>query len=53
VLVVHCFRGLRDFVKERAEQLAKLGYIAFALDMYGVIPKNDQEAFTLAKNLWG
>jgi dienelactone hydrolase len=49
VLVVHCFRGLRDFVKERAEQLANLGYIAFALDMYGVIPKNDQEAFALAK----
>lgn len=49
VLVVHCFRGLRDFVKERAEQLANLGYIAFALDMYGVRPKDDQEAFALAK----
>ena len=49
VLVVHCFRGLRDFVKERTEQLATLGYIAFALDMYGVIPKDDQEAFALAK----
>jgi dienelactone hydrolase len=49
VLVVHCFRGLRDFVKERTELLAGLGYIAFALDMYGVIPKDDQEAFTLAK----
>lgn len=49
VLVVHCFRGLRDFVKERAEQLANLGYIAFALDMYGLIPENDQEAFALAK----
>ena len=49
VLVVHCFRGLRDFVKERTELLANLGYIAFALDMYGVIPKDDQEAFVLAK----
>jgi dienelactone hydrolase len=49
VLVVHCFRGLRDFVKERAEQLANLGYVAFALDMYGVLPKDDQEAFALAK----
>jgi dienelactone hydrolase len=49
VLVVHCFRGLRDFVKERAEQLANLGYIAFALDMYGMRPKDDQEAFALAK----
>jgi dienelactone hydrolase len=49
VLVVHCFRGLRDFDKERAEQLAKLGYIAFAIDMYGVRPKNDKEAFALAR----
>jgi dienelactone hydrolase len=49
VLVVHCFRGLRDFVKERAEKVANLGYIAFALDMYGVLPKDDQEAFALAK----
>jgi len=49
VLIVHCFRGLRDFVKERAELLADLGYLAFALDMYGVIPKDDQEAFALAK----
>ena len=49
VLVVHCFRGLRDFVKERTEQLAALGYIAFALDMYGVRPKDDGEAFTQAR----
>jgi dienelactone hydrolase len=49
LLVVHCFRGLRDFVKERAEQLANLGYIAFGLDMYGIRPKDDQEAFALAK----
>jgi dienelactone hydrolase len=48
VLVVHCFRGLRDFVKQRAEQLANLGYIAFALDMYGALPKDDREAFALA-----
>ncbi|MFC1820989.1 dienelactone hydrolase family protein [Thermodesulfobacteriota bacterium] len=49
VLVVHCFRGLRDFVKERTEQLANLGYISFALDMYGVMPEDDQKAFALAK----
>ena len=49
VLIAHCFRGLRDFVKERAELLANLGYIAFALDMYGVIPKDDKEAFALAR----
>jgi dienelactone hydrolase len=49
VLVVPCFRGLKDFDQGRAEQLAKLGYIAFAIDMYGVRPKDDQEAFALAR----
>jgi len=27
--------GLNDFAKGRAEALAKLGYVAFAADMYG------------------
>src|SRR4051794_21825389 len=27
--------GLNDYVKGRAEQLAKLGYVAFAGDIYG------------------
>ncbi len=27
--------GLNDYVKGRAEQLAKMGYVAFAADMYG------------------
>jgi dienelactone hydrolase len=49
VLVVPCFRGLKEFDQGRAEQLAKLGYIAFAIDMYGVKPKDDQEAFALAR----
>lgn len=35
VLVVHEWWGLNDYVRSRAEQLAKLGYVAFALDMYG------------------
>jgi len=35
VLVVHEWWGLNDYAKGRAEQLAKLGYIAFAVDMYG------------------
>ena len=35
VLVAHDWTGYGPFVKARAEQLAKLGYIAFALDMYG------------------
>lgn len=35
VLVIHEWWGLNDFVKGRAEELAKLGYVAFAADMYG------------------
>jgi dienelactone hydrolase len=35
VLVVPEWWGLNDFAKGRAEALAKLGYVAFAADMYG------------------
>lgn len=35
ILVVHEWWGLNDYSKMRARELAKLGYIAMALDMYG------------------
>src|SRR5262249_37550573 len=35
VLVVHEWWGLNDFTKGRARQLAEMGYIAFAADMFG------------------
>lgn len=35
VLVVHEWWGINDFVKNRTEELAKMGYVAFAVDMYG------------------
>jgi len=35
VLVVHEWWGLNDYARQRAEKLARLGYVAFALDMYG------------------
>lgn len=35
VLVLHEWWGLDAYARHRAEQLAKLGYIAFAGDMYG------------------
>lgn len=35
VLVVHEWWGHNDYARKRAEMLAKLGYTAFALDMYG------------------
>lgn len=35
VIVIHEWTGLGDYVKGRAEKLAKLGYFAFAADVYG------------------
>ncbi len=35
VLVVHEWWGLNDYAKSRARQLAEMGYVAFAADMYG------------------
>jgi dienelactone hydrolase len=35
VLIVHEAWGLGEHVKERAEKLAELGYLAFAVDMFG------------------
>ena len=35
VLVVHEWWGQNAYVRKRAKMLAKLGYVAFALDMYG------------------
>jgi dienelactone hydrolase len=35
IIVVHEWWGLNDYPKKRAEMLAKLGYVAFAADMYG------------------
>jgi dienelactone hydrolase len=35
VLVVHEWWGLNDYVRSRVDQLAEMGYVAFALDMYG------------------
>jgi len=35
VLVVHEWWGHNDYARERARMLAKLGYVALAVDMYG------------------
>src|SRR5262249_34030975 len=35
VLIVHQWKGLTDFEKKRADMLAKLGYVVFAVDIYG------------------
>ena len=50
VLVVHEWKGLNEYAKRRAEQLAELGYIAFAVDMYGkgIRAKDHDEAARLS-----
>ena len=46
ILVMHTRRGLGDFIKERTEALAGLGYVAFAADYFGkgVRPVADKDA---------
>ena len=46
VLIVHQWKGLTDYEKKRAEMLARLGYVAFAVDIYGkgIRPQSAQEA---------
>lgn len=53
VMVVHEWWGVNDYVKKRAEQLAGLGYLALAADMYGkgVGAKTPEEARKLATAL--
>jgi len=50
ILVAHEWNGHNPYVRKRAEQLARLGYVAFALDMYGkgVLAKDAKEADALA-----
>lgn len=46
ILIAHQWKGLTDYEKKRGEMLAKLGYVAFAADIYGkgTRPKDVQEA---------
>jgi dienelactone hydrolase len=50
IVVVHDWMGMGDFPRQKAEDLAKLGYIALAADIYGkgVRPKDAKEASGLA-----
>ena len=50
VLVVHDWLGISAATRKRAEQLAELGYVVLAADIYGkgIRPANAQEAQTEA-----
>jgi dienelactone hydrolase len=49
VIVSHAFRGREPFECQRAEDLAALGYVGFALDLYGkgVMAESVEEASAL------
>lgn len=51
VLVFHEWWGLDDYAKGRAKQLAEMGYVAFAADMYGVgqVTEHPKEAGKMAQ----
>ena len=54
IIVVHEWWGHNEYVRQRARQLAELGYVAMAIDMYGdgKIAQNPDEAGTLSKEVY-
>jgi dienelactone hydrolase len=55
ILIVHQWKGLTDYEKMRARQLAELGYVAFAVDVYGkgIRPSTPEEAAKEAGKFYG
>lgn len=55
VIVVPEWWGLTDYTKKRAEQVAELGYVAFAVDMYGagITTEDPKKAGELAGQFYG
>jgi dienelactone hydrolase len=55
VLVSHAFRGREEFECNRAVELAKMGYVGFALDLFGkgVIAEDNEQAFALMNRFTG
>ncbi len=52
VLVIHDWMGPSPFTRKKADDLARLGYIGFAADIFGkgVRPKNTEEASSLSSS---
>lgn len=53
VMIAHDWSGRNEFAENKAEKLAELGYVGFALDMYGKgkIGKTNEEKSVLMKPL--
>ncbi len=55
VLIVHEWWGLNDYARQRAREVAAMGYVAFALDMYGrgVLATEREKAAELSGQFYG
>src|SRR5258705_7228866 len=53
IVIVHTRRGIQSFVQERTRELASLGYVALAVDVYGkgIRPKEDAPSAAEAAKL--
>ena len=52
VVVIHEWWGLNDWVKDQAQDLAKQGYVALAIDLYrGKVATNPEEAHELMRGM--
>lgn len=51
VILCHAWKGRDEFICEKARLISKLGYVGFALDMYGkgVLGKSKEENVLLKK----
>ncbi len=48
IVIVHENRGLRQEIKDTADQLAKAGYLVLAVDLYGQVVETQDEARALS-----
>ncbi len=55
ILIIHQWKGLTEYEKMRARQLAELGYVAFAADIYGkdIRPTDPKDAGQQAGKYYG
>ena len=51
VVVVHEWWGISDWVKGQTDTLAAMGYVALAVDLYGKVAKDNDEAHQLMSGL--
>ena len=55
VMIIHEWWGLNDYTRQRARQIAELGYVAFAVDMFGngKTVESPSEALAMVEPLYG